>query len=95
MLENQLEDRFRRRIKAAGGQSVKIVSSVRGVPDRMVLHDGDVFLVELKTDTGKLSASQVVWHARAADVGVKVVVLRGKAQLDCWTHWLTVRKSNG
>ncbi len=85
MREAQLETRFRRGVRAAGGVVVKLAPTTRGVPDRLVLMPGGrLTLVELKTTTGRLSAAQTAWHAAAEARGVIVEVLRGADELDAW-----------
>lgn len=64
---------------------LKLAPTVRGVPDRLVLLPGGrVFLVELKTDTGRLSPAQAEWHRRAAELGVVVTLLAGADEIDHW-----------
>lgn len=84
MLERDLEARFRKRIRAAGGMVIKLAPMQAGVPDRLVLMAGRMHLVELKTETGRLSAIQIHWHQRAAAIGVTVVTLSGLAEVDQW-----------
>ena len=58
--EKQVELYFTKRMKDAGGVCWKLNStSTRGVPDRIVfMPSGFTHLVEFKSRTGKLSASQ-------------------------------------
>lgn len=85
MLESALERRFAQGIRRAGGRSYKIAPTDKGIPDRLVLWPGGrMQLVELKTDTGRLSEMQKVWHGRAAQLGTNVVVLYGAAAVDAW-----------
>jgi hypothetical protein len=84
MLEAAVESAFNRKVRAAGGMVVKMAPTVAGVPDRLVLHDGRMFLVELKTETGQLSRIQHVWHAKALAIGVPVAVLHGTKEVDTW-----------
>lgn len=87
MLEAALERRFTARVKAAGGLAFKLAPTVAGIPDRMVLGPGGrLWLVELKTETGKLSPIQELWHARAAELGHDVAVLYGREQVDAWVE---------
>lgn len=60
MRERDLEKKFVEKVKAYGGVTRKWSSqSHRGVPDRVVIWPGgDVHFVELKTETGVLSALQ-------------------------------------
>lgn len=86
MLEAPLEAYFRKRVRLAlGGIVVKLAPTLAGVPDRLaILPGGRIFLVELKTDTGKLSPIQSVWHAEAQSLGSPVAVLFGKDEIDSW-----------
>lgn len=85
MLESDLEARLRLRVRAIGGMFVKLAPTVRGIPDRLViLPGGRMYLVELKTTTGRLSPAQVQWHRQAAELGTTVVVLYGPVQIDNW-----------
>lgn len=84
-IEADLENYFRQQVRRAGGRAYKITSMTKGIPDRLVLFPGGrVDLVELKTDTGRTSPAQRVWHARAEALGTTVPVLHGKAEIDAW-----------
>ena len=84
MRENRLEKHFYDSVKAAGGWPVKLMPTQKGVPDRMVLYKGAVYLLELKTDSGEPSEIQKWWHRNAAKFGVRVPVLYDKADIDRW-----------
>ena len=84
MRESGLEQHFQKSVRAAGGWAIKLMPTQTGVPDRMVLCNGSIYLVELKTDTGSLSKIQIWWHKKAATFGVHVHVLYGKADVDRW-----------
>lgn len=60
MLEREIESFLVRNVKAMGGTAYKFVSPGNtGVPDRMVvLPGGKIVFVELKSETGRLSALQ-------------------------------------
>jgi hypothetical protein len=86
-LEASLEAHFNRSVRLIGGRAVKLAPTEKGVPDRLVLLPGGrVFLVELKTDIGRTSAAQDLWHERAADLGTRVHVLHGRGQIDRWVR---------
>ena len=76
MLEKQVERKLVEGVKVLGGMCLKFVSpSSKGVPDRIVLlPNGKVIFVELKTDTGRLSKIQEFMidemQKRKADVRV-------------------------
>lgn len=84
-LESALETYFRTVVRRAGGHTFKLAPTEAGVPDRLaVMPGGRVFLVELKTEAGKLSPIQGVWHNRMRRLGVDVAVLRGREAIAKW-----------
>lgn len=79
MRESEIEKILTSEVRKLGGRAYKWVSPGNaGVPDRIVIFPGKppVF-VELKTDTGKLSALQSVQIKRLADLGQKIYVIYG------------------
>jgi hypothetical protein len=85
MLESSVERLLRNRVTAAGGICIKLLPTVAGVPDRLVLLPyGQVWLVELKAPGGRLREVQRVWHERAGKIGVPVVVLWSGAAVEEW-----------
>ncbi len=79
MRESEIEKILTTEVKKLGGRAYKWVSPGNdGVPDRIVIFPGKppVF-VELKTDTGKLSALQSVQIKRLKDLGQLVEVVKG------------------
>lgn len=57
--EAEIERELKRKVEDLGGLCLKWVSpGNRGVPDRIVIHDGNVYFVELKRPGGKLSPLQ-------------------------------------
>lgn len=64
-------------------KDLRISKGNTGVPDRIViLPSGDIFFVELKTDTGRLSGPQDYWQFRLKDLNCVAVVLYGFDQVD-------------
>ena len=89
MLEAQLEKTFRNRVRERGGMVVQLMPTVAGIPDRLVLLPGGrMYLVELKTHTGRLSPVQREWHKRALKLGVPVAVLYGLGEVVKWVEEL-------
>ena len=90
MLEAQLERVFRNRIRARlGGMVIQLMPTAIGIPDRLVLLPGGrMYLVELKTETGRLRPAQVEWHRKAAELGVIVTVLYGRDDVVKWVDRL-------
>lgn len=79
MRESDIEKILVREVKKLGGRAYKWVSPGNdGVPDRIVIFPDKVpVFVELKTDTGKLSALQNVQIKKLEGLGQMVEVVRG------------------
>ena len=85
MRERVVEQRLTSSVKSLGGWSVKLLPSVAGLPDRIVLLPGGrIEFVELKAPTGRLSAVQEVIHDRLSSLGFSVSVLYSPEQVDEW-----------
>lgn len=80
MTEKNVERKLVEGVKKLGGVAYKWVSPGNdGVPDRIVvLPNGHVVFVELKTDKGRLSAVQKHQIERLEDCGCRVHVLYGE-----------------
>ena len=76
MLEKQIEKYLVRRVKENQGLTYKWISTVSGVPDRIVFLNNQVYLVELKTATGTLSGRQILVFDELGEQGFPVYVLR-------------------
>ena len=76
MLEKQIEKYLVKRITQSKGLTFKWISTVAGVPDRLVFLNNQVRLVELKTADGKLSARQVLVFDQLGEAGFPVYILR-------------------
>ena len=79
MLEKEIERVLVEQVKRLGGRAYKWVSPGNdGVPDRIViLPDTRPIFVELKTNTGKLSALQKIQIDRLRKMGQRVEVVKG------------------
>lgn len=86
MLERNVEKKLVEKVKRLGGEAVKFVSpSSRGWPDRIVLlPEGRVAFVELKTDTGVLSEIQKHRIATLQKLGHEVHVLYGVSDVEAF-----------
>ena len=84
MLEREIESFLVRKVREMGGTAYKFVSPGNtGVPDRMVvLPGGKIIFVELKSETGRLSALQKRQVERLKKLDCDVRVLYGKKQVD-------------
>ena len=79
MLEKDLEAWLGKELKSRGCLYYKTVSPGHvGFPDRIaVLPDGAVIFIELKTDTGVLSATQKACHRQLKKNNAMVHVVKG------------------
>lgn len=93
MLEKDVERLLVKGIKELGGVAYKFVSPGNsGVPDRVVvLPDGRVIFVELKTTTGKLSAIQTRQIVRLEQLRCEVRVLYGVEEVKDFLERLKAR----
>lgn len=72
MLEKDIEKAFKQAVEACGAITYKFTSAEAGVPDRIVVHQGRVYLVEIKRPDGEVSFIQEWQHKRLARIGVEV-----------------------
>ena len=81
MREKEIEKILVLEVKKLGGRAYKWVSPGNdGVPDRIVIFPGrQPVFVELKTDTGRLTALQKVQIDRLRSLGQDARVVRGAA----------------
>lgn len=79
MREKKIEGILAQEVKKLGGRAYKWVSPGNdGVPDRIVVFPGKApVFVELKSETGRLSALQEVQVQRLRDLGQEVAVIYG------------------
>ena len=81
--ENKVEKYLDKEVTKLGGLTRKWVSPGRdGVPDRIVILDGVIRLVEVKTDDGKLTPVQEREHARLRKAGARVHTVYGQSSVD-------------
>ena len=83
MLERDIEKILVNEVKKLGGRAYKWVSPGNdGVPDRIVILPGlRPIVVELKTETGRLSAIQNVQIDRLRKMKQNVKILYGESQV--------------
>ena len=83
-MEKHIEAYLVKRVKALGGIAYKWRGH-GGAADRIVvLPDGTVWFVEVKTIGGRLSALQKVFAADMARLNQRYTVLWTKEQIDAW-----------
>ena len=87
--EKRVEQTLNTEVKRRGGWAVKILPSVSGLPDRLVLLPGGrVFFVELKAPTGTVAPHQTVVHRRLTSLGFPVVILASPDAVIQWANAL-------
>ena len=84
MLEATIEKYLITRVEAAGGIAIKLFPKfVAGLPDRLVVLPGRfIEFVELKAPGGRLRPVQRRFHKRLAALGIDVLVIASKAEVD-------------
>ena len=82
--EREVEKYLCKEMHKIGYDCIKFVpDQLPGMPDRLVLlENGRVLWVELKTDGGRLSAVQKYRHAHLVSQGHNVIVIWNKDQVD-------------
>ena len=83
MRENALEERLVLLVAKRGGVAVKLRPPPAGLPDRLVLLPGArAVFVELKSELGRVSPAQSMWHARLSRLGYQVATIKNPTELD-------------
>ena len=82
MLEKDVESYLTKRVKEINGLSYKWLSTITGVPDRLVIYNGRIYPVEVKTPKGVVSDRQAIVFNEMALRGVPVVVVRSKSDVE-------------
>ena len=89
MRENRVEKVLGWEVKDRGGWAIKLLPSVSGLPDRMVLMPGGrLIFVELKSPDGTVKAHQTVVHERLRRLGFEVLVLSSTTAVREWAKGL-------
>lgn len=84
MIENQVENRLKKRVMARGGKALKFISpGLSGVPDRLILFPGGkVIFVELKAPGEKPRPLQVKRAKELRTLGFQVYCLDSLIAVD-------------
>ena len=89
MRETRVERALTPVVTARSGWAIKLLPSVSGLPDRLVLLPGGrIIFVELKAPGNRPSAHQIVVHDRLRKLGFEVVVLSSVSLVDEWAAQL-------
>ena len=94
--ETVIEAYLKNKVELAGGLCFKWTSpGTIGVPDRIVVLNGNIVFVELKRPGGKPRPSQLDIHRRLALRGVGVLIIDSKEQCNELVAELKKNKGKG
>lgn len=82
MLEKQVETYLTKQVKAKKGLSLKFLSTITGVPDRIIILNKKLYFVELKTEKGVISERQKIVFQELNNHGFPVIILRNKHEIE-------------
>jgi hypothetical protein len=78
LTERQLEALCYKICTQAGALYIKLAGQ-KGIPDRLIIRkDGQIFFCELKTETGRLSEIQKLYHQKLKEKKQRVVIIRNE-----------------
>lgn len=87
ILESKIESYLKDQVDINGGLAYKFISSVNGVPDQIVIYNGDIHFVEVKRPNEKPRPLQTHVHDKIKDQGVDVHVVDSYKSVD----WFLVK----
>jgi len=74
--EKLLEKKLTKRVSQIGGLSIKLEANItNGIPDRLILHKGKAYFVEMKTTGQKPRPIQKLMHMKLSKVGFETEVI--------------------
>jgi hypothetical protein len=80
--ERQIEKKLGDAVKKRGGQSIKLLSTTSGLPDRLcLLPGGRPIFIELKAPGKKATPKQAYIHDQLRALGFQVEVVDGSNQI--------------
>lgn len=83
MLENTIEKYLKKKVEELGGLCYKFAPSGKnGIPDRIVLHKGKAYFVELKAPNKEPRKIQKIVHQKFEKQGFPVIVIDSKQKVD-------------
>ena len=86
MRESKIEKRLTDLAKKHNFLAWKFKSTRKGVPDRIVVHDGAVYLVELKNEVGELEPMQLRARELLLGQNVMAYTLGSIDAVNCWVR---------
>lgn len=83
-LESKIETYLKQQIKGIGGLCYKFKSTVNGVPDQLIIFNGNMYLVEVKRPGEVPRANQVHVHGQIKKQGVPVYNVDTEESIDAF-----------
>lgn len=83
-LESKIESYLKQQIKRIGGLCYKWKSTVNGVPDQVIIYNGQTHLVEVKRPGEKPRPSQASIHRQIHEQGVPVYTVDTNQSIDAF-----------
>ena len=80
--ESKIENYFIEQISRIDGLTYKFKSVERGVPDRLLAYDGQIYLIELKRPGEMPRKSQIVVHEKFKRQNIKIYNFDTTDQID-------------
>ena len=78
-----------KRVRSLGGMAYKFVSPAnRGVADRLVVLPGQIWFVEVKQESGRLTALQALFMEQMKRMGHNAIVVWSREDVDRWIEKL-------
>lgn len=95
ILEKDIERYLRKEVIRAGGMCLKwVCPQHRGVPDRIVMIDGQIWFVEVKSPTGRLSKLQQEFADTLHKFKYNHMVINSKEMVDIFMNVVKYGKSD-
>lgn len=92
-IEHDIEETLRKRVEELDGLYYKFISPEHnGVPDRIVICNGNTYFVELKRPGEKPRLLQSRVHTKMRQRGAHVLVIDNFAQIDMFIAYLRKQK---
>lgn len=80
--ESKIENYLSQQVKLIGGLSYKFTSNVNGVPDRIVIFNGSIYLIEVKRPNEVPRPTQDLVHNKIREQNVPVFVIDTREGVD-------------
>ena len=85
--EKWIENEIRLIVINYGGMTIKLIPTIVGLPDRLILWPGGIVeFVEAKSEGGRLSKMQRYIYRKIENLGFQITVISNEDQLIIWKN---------